>query len=92
MLRWGLNPQKRRLGFELALSGHHFIRYARQVAETLESESCRAMQFGRSEFMFQSDRQAANLVRIEGVRSEWIRRFTLFCVFLNISRKNSARA
>jgi len=35
MMRWGLAPQKRRLGFELALSGHHFIRYARQVAETL---------------------------------------------------------
>ena len=48
MLRWGLNPQKRQLGFELALSGHHFIRYARQVAETLESESCRAMQFRAS--------------------------------------------
>jgi hypothetical protein len=38
MIRWGLNPQKRRLGLELALSGHHFIRYARQVAETLEAE------------------------------------------------------
>lgn len=36
MLRWGLHPQKRRLGFELALSGHHFIRYARKVAESLE--------------------------------------------------------
>jgi radical SAM superfamily enzyme YgiQ (UPF0313 family) len=42
MLRWGLDPQKRRLGFELALSGHHFIRYSRQVAETLETESRRA--------------------------------------------------
>jgi hypothetical protein len=36
--RWGLNPQKLRLGFELAISGHHFIRYARRVAETLEAE------------------------------------------------------
>jgi hypothetical protein len=36
---WGLNPQKRRLGFELMLSGHHFIRYARKVAETLEATS-----------------------------------------------------
>ncbi len=26
------------LGFELALSGHHFIRYARPVAESLEAE------------------------------------------------------
>jgi radical SAM superfamily enzyme YgiQ (UPF0313 family) len=48
MLRWGLNPQKRRLGLELTLSGHHFIRYARQVAGTLEAENCRTMQFGTS--------------------------------------------
>src|SRR5207245_11258836 len=41
MLRCGLNPQKRRLGFELALSGHHFIRYARKLAETLETASRR---------------------------------------------------
>src|SRR6202051_3983879 len=34
MLRWGLDLRKRQLGFELALSGHHFITYARQVAET----------------------------------------------------------
>jgi radical SAM superfamily enzyme YgiQ (UPF0313 family) len=45
VLRWGLHQQKRRLGFELALSGHHFIRYARKVAETLEAESCRASRF-----------------------------------------------
>ena len=68
MLRWGLNLQKRQLGFELALSGHHFIRYARQVAETLESESLRAMQFRGPEIMFQTDGQAGNLVRIDGVR------------------------
>jgi hypothetical protein len=68
MLRWGLNPQKRRLGCELALSGHHFIRYARQVAETLEAESRRATQFRRPEFVPQTDGQAANLVRIDGVR------------------------
>ena len=43
MFRWGLDPQKRRLGFELALSGHHFIRYARRVAETLEAEGRRAI-------------------------------------------------
>jgi hypothetical protein len=47
MMRWGLHPQKRRLGFELALSGHHFIHYARQVAETLESDRCRAIQADR---------------------------------------------
>jgi radical SAM superfamily enzyme YgiQ (UPF0313 family) len=68
MLRWGLNLQKRQLGFELALSGHHFIRYARQVAETLESESCRAMRFRGPEIMFQTDGHAGNLVRIDGVR------------------------
>jgi radical SAM superfamily enzyme YgiQ (UPF0313 family) len=68
MLRWGLNLQKRQLGFELALSGHHFIGYARQVAETLESESLRAIQLDRSEILFKTDGPAANLVRIDGVR------------------------
>jgi radical SAM superfamily enzyme YgiQ (UPF0313 family) len=68
MLRWGLNLQKRELGFELALSGHHFIRYARQVAEALDSESCRAMQFRHPEFVPQTAGQAVNLVRIDGVR------------------------
>jgi radical SAM superfamily enzyme YgiQ (UPF0313 family) len=67
MLRWGLNPRKRQLGFELALSGHHFIHYARQVAETLESESCRATEFRRPEFVAQTEAPAANLVRIDGV-------------------------
>lgn len=41
-LLWA-NPQKRAVGFELALSGHHFIRYVRQVAETMEAESRRAI-------------------------------------------------
>ncbi len=50
MFRWWRNPQKRRLGFELALSGHHFIHYARQVAQTLECESCKPVPFRRSEF------------------------------------------
>jgi len=68
MLRWGLDVRKRQLGFELALSGHHFISYARQVAETLESESFRAAQLERSEILFQTDGPAANLVRIDGVR------------------------
>jgi len=47
MLRWGLHPEKRRLGFELALSGHHFIRYARMVAGSLDTESRRAVQSAR---------------------------------------------
>jgi hypothetical protein len=64
MIRWGLDPQKRRLGFELALSGHHFIRYARHVAETLEAEGRRAIQLKRTGFVPQSDRQGPNLVRI----------------------------
>jgi radical SAM superfamily enzyme YgiQ (UPF0313 family) len=68
MLRWGLDLRKRQLGFELALSGHHFINYARQVAETLESESVRALQLERPEILFQTDGPAANLVRIAGVR------------------------
>src|SRR3984893_12209029 len=67
MMRWGLNPQKRRLGFELALSGHHFIRYAQQVAETLEAESCRAIQFKDPGFVPQTDEQAPNLVQIDSV-------------------------
>jgi radical SAM superfamily enzyme YgiQ (UPF0313 family) len=68
MLRWGLDLRKRQLGFELALSGHHFINYARQVAETLESESLRAIQLERPEILFQTDGPAENLVRIDGVR------------------------
>jgi radical SAM superfamily enzyme YgiQ (UPF0313 family) len=67
MIRWGLDSQKRRLGFELALSGHHFIRYARQVAESLEAESRRAIQFMRPGFVPQSDGQARNLVQINSV-------------------------
>src|SRR5215470_4050731 len=67
MIRWGLDPQKRRLGFELALSGHHFISYARHVAETLEAEGRRAIQFKRPGFVPQADGQAPHLVRIESV-------------------------
>jgi radical SAM superfamily enzyme YgiQ (UPF0313 family) len=61
MLRCGLNPQKRRLGFELALSGHHFIRYARKVAETLEAEAAEAAQFPRSESDHRTNTPATNL-------------------------------
>jgi radical SAM superfamily enzyme YgiQ (UPF0313 family) len=64
MIRWGLDPQKRRRGFELALSGHHFIRYARHVAEILEAERGRAIQFKRPTFAPQSDGPGPNLVRI----------------------------
>src|SRR6202051_4847561 len=67
LLRWGLNLQKRQLGFELALSGHHFIRYARQVAETLESEGRRAIQFKHPGYVPQPDGQAPNLVQINSV-------------------------
>jgi hypothetical protein len=67
VLRWGLHPQKRRLGFELALSGHHFIRYARQVAETLEAEGRRAIQFKHPGYVPQPDGQAPNLVQINSV-------------------------
>jgi radical SAM superfamily enzyme YgiQ (UPF0313 family) len=65
MTRWGLDPQKRRLGFELALSGHHFIRYARQVADALETESRQAVQFMRPGFVPQPDEQSSNLVQIK---------------------------
>jgi hypothetical protein len=61
MLRCGLNPQKRRqrrLGFELVLSGHHFIRYARNIFENLEAEAV-GLQFTHSEFVRQTEGQAA---------------------------------
>jgi len=67
MLRWGLHPQKRRLGFELALSGHHFIRYVRHVAETLEAEWRRAIQFKPLGYVPQPDGQPPNLVQINSV-------------------------
>jgi Domain of unknown function (DUF4070) len=65
MTRWGLEPQKRRLGFELALSGHHFIRYARQVADALETESRQALQFIHPGFVDQPEGQSSNLVQIK---------------------------
>jgi len=64
-MRWGLDPQKRRLGFELALSGHHFIRYARQVADALETESRQALRFMHPRFVPQPDGQSPNLVHIK---------------------------
>jgi radical SAM superfamily enzyme YgiQ (UPF0313 family) len=65
MTRWGLEPQKRRLGVELALSGHHFIRYARQIADALETESQQALRFMHPGFVPQPDGQSPNLVQIE---------------------------
>jgi hypothetical protein len=67
MMRWGLEPQKRRLGFELALSGHHFIRYARQVADALETESRQALRSIHPGFVPQPDGQSPNLVQINSV-------------------------
>src|ERR1700726_2676921 len=55
MMRWGLDPQKRRLGLGLGLSGHHFIRYARQVAESLEAANRRAIQLLHPRFVPQPD-------------------------------------
>ncbi len=68
MLRWGLHPQKRRLGFELALSGHHFIRYAQKVAESLETESRRVVQLVRPGLVRRSDESARNLVHTSAVQ------------------------
>jgi len=67
MMRWGLEPQKRRLGFELALSGHHFIRYARQVADALEAESRQALRFMHPEFVPQPGGKSPKLVQINSV-------------------------
>ena len=61
--RWGLEPRKRRLGFELALSGHHFIRYARIVADALETESRQAVQSMHPGFVPQTEGQSSNLVQ-----------------------------
>ena len=66
--RWGRNPQKRRLGFELGLSGHHFIRYARQVAETLEAASSRTIEARGPGFSPRPNGQAASLVQIDILR------------------------
>jgi hypothetical protein len=69
-MRWGLHPQKRRLGFELALSGHHFIRYAQQVAESLEAKGRLTIQLMRPEFVPQTaqlDAQARNVAPINSV-------------------------
>jgi radical SAM superfamily enzyme YgiQ (UPF0313 family) len=38
LARWSLNPPKFSLGFAMLLSGHHFIRYARNVVVQLDSE------------------------------------------------------
>ena len=38
LARWSLNPPKFSLGFAILLSGHHFIRYARNVVVQLDSE------------------------------------------------------
>jgi hypothetical protein len=70
MMRWGLHPQKRRLGFELALSGHHFIRYAQQVAESLDAKGRSAIQSVRPGYVTQSaelDGQAQKMVQIRSV-------------------------
>ena len=67
IMRWGLNPGKRRMGFELAISGHHFIRYARQVAEILEAENRGATEFKRPGFVPLTDSPAPNLVPIDSV-------------------------
>jgi len=65
--RWGMVPQKRALGFELALSGHHFISYARQVAETMEAESRQAIQHKLPDFVPEPDGLAPNPVPVGSV-------------------------
>jgi radical SAM superfamily enzyme YgiQ (UPF0313 family) len=65
MTRWSLEPRKRRLGFELALSGHHFIRYARIVADALETESRQAVKSMHPGFVPQPEGQSRNLVQIK---------------------------
>jgi radical SAM superfamily enzyme YgiQ (UPF0313 family) len=68
LLRWGLNRQKRRLGFELALSGHHFIRYAREVADTLDAATLPDIHRGRRQSAPPIDGHSAGLVRVDCVQ------------------------
>jgi hypothetical protein len=39
LTRWSRNPPKLSMGIGLLLSGHHFIKYAQDVATELEAES-----------------------------------------------------
>jgi radical SAM superfamily enzyme YgiQ (UPF0313 family) len=39
LMRWSRNPPKLSMGIGLLLSGHHFIKYAQDVATELEAES-----------------------------------------------------
>ncbi len=41
LTRWFRNPPKLGMGFAILLSGHHFIKYAQDVANELEAESRR---------------------------------------------------
>jgi radical SAM superfamily enzyme YgiQ (UPF0313 family) len=41
LLRWGFNQQKMWMGFVLAVSGHHFVPYAKDVIEHLKRERLR---------------------------------------------------
>jgi hypothetical protein len=49
----------------LALSGHHFIRYARQIADALESESRKAVRFMDPGFVPRPEGQSSSLVQIK---------------------------
>jgi radical SAM superfamily enzyme YgiQ (UPF0313 family) len=42
VLRWSRNPPKLSMGFTILLSGHHFIKYAQDVAAELDAE-CRKL-------------------------------------------------
>jgi radical SAM superfamily enzyme YgiQ (UPF0313 family) len=42
LIRWSRNPPKLSMGITILLSGHHFIKYARDVAARLEAE-CRKL-------------------------------------------------
>jgi len=67
MLRWGLHPQKRRLGFELALSGHHFIRYARRSPSLWKLKAAGQFSSRGPDLFLKSDGQARNLVQVNRV-------------------------
>jgi radical SAM superfamily enzyme YgiQ (UPF0313 family) len=67
--RWRSDLCKRQMGFELALSAHHFITYARQVVATLEREGSRLPQSPSPAMPASASASGPGLVQIGQARS-----------------------
>jgi radical SAM superfamily enzyme YgiQ (UPF0313 family) len=64
LTRWGLRPEKVWMGFVVALSGHHFIPYARRLAAMMQDErqhAPRDSSFSRSAAETSSSRKPGQL-------------------------------